>query len=294
MLVRSHRVVVGRYVGQAHRSGSSFTSAAPRWTIAAPLSNASVAISSDSTRVASSDASRLSLSAAAPVPSSTLYACRQCRDYATAATTGNKRPARRTATTTTATPKPAKAVKAAKAATSGRTKARKTEASKVQSKAKPRRKTTAKRKKTVKPVAKAKPKGKRKGRPRKPLTEEQQKRKRLRELQRAALKPPVKFPATAWKVVFTEAIRDKKSDGVSGVRGSVTAPPAVRKAAEKYRNLSPAELEVSDAPNPFLFFFRLCSSSSSSSYTRPSPLPTWCVVRSVPPTVMGSWLSRVR
>lgn len=66
---------------------------------------------------------------------------------------------------------------------------------------------------------------------------EAQKSRDLRE--KALLKPPKKLPETAWTVLFSE----------NAVKGSPVSGDAAKSAAQKYRNLSPEELEVGVTEN---------------------------------------------
>ncbi|MCJ1364063.1 hypothetical protein MMC16_003172 [Acarospora aff. strigata] len=104
---------------------------------------------------------------------------------------------------------------------------------KATTKAKPR--ATTKAKPRAKP--KAKPRATPKVRAKKALTPEQKTkaaaqkdRARIRELRKTALEPPKLLPASAYKVVLTEL--SKPGQGIKG-----------KEAAEKYKALTPTELE---------------------------------------------------
>jgi hypothetical protein len=94
-------------------------------------------------------------------------------------------------------------------------------------------------------VKKLKPKGP-VGRPRKKkvLTEDEKKKAAIKALKAKALSLPKKLPQTAWTVLSSEY--SKAHSGVSMGAGGMV------EAAGKYKNLSPAELEVNGSvPNPF-------------------------------------------
>jgi len=85
-----------------------------------------------------------------------------------------------------------------------------------------------------------------------PLSEEAQTRKRLREnkaeLQRlkdTALSPPPRHPLGAWRVLTSEHVTELFKTREPGSPTSELLTRASREAAARYKNMSPAELEVS-------------------------------------------------
>lgn len=100
---------------------------------------------------------------------------------------------------------------------------------------KPVKKTaTKKKKKAVKKL-----KSKSVGRPRKILTEEDKKKAVVKALKAQALAIPKKLPFTAWMVFNAE---DARANPVSVANGG----PRSADAANRYKSMSPAELEVID------------------------------------------------
>jgi hypothetical protein len=100
---------------------------------------------------------------------------------------------------------------------------------------KPVKKTATKKKKAVKKL-KSKPVG----RPRtRILTEEDKKKAVVKALKAQALAIPKKLPWTAWMVFNAE---DARANPIS----IANAGPRTTNAANRYKNMSPAELEVKD------------------------------------------------
>ena len=99
---------------------------------------------------------------------------------------------------------------------------------------KPVKKTATKKKKAVKKL-KSKPVG----RPRKILTEEDKKKAVVKALKAQALVIPKKLPWTAWMVFNAE---DSRANPVS----IANAGPRMTDASNRYKSMSPAELEVID------------------------------------------------
>jgi hypothetical protein len=68
------------------------------------------------------------------------------------------------------------------------------------------------------------------------LTDEQKTRATIKKLKEAALPTPTKKPETVWSIMFASS--KKKGESASTAKESTAA------AAQKYKTLSPAELEV--------------------------------------------------
>ena len=142
-------------------------------------------------------------------------------------------------------------------------------------KARPRAKTTAKTKAKPKVKTKAKAKTKTKAKParkvkkvKKDLTEEQlakaaktEQNLKIRELKKVALRAPKLLPSTVYLVVSSELAK-----GTHALEGKA--------AAEKYRNLTPEELEVSILISCQVSgdSNRLCSTSTVSPTRTRSPM----------------------
>ena len=125
-----------------------------------------------------------------------------------------------------------------------------TKAAKVPRPKKATAKSTPKAKSKAKPKPRKKAKGRSKSKPkpkskRKILTEKQKQQKatkvqkdKIASLKEAALQPPVGTPRTAWSVLLVETVKTQRS-------GSGRAPNASKEASQKFKSLSPEELEAS-------------------------------------------------
>lgn len=133
---------------------------------------------------------------------------------------------RRSYATTTRATKPTATVRKAVKKTAAKKAAPRKAASK-----KPKKKTAAKKKAKPKKKPAAKPK-----RAKKVLTPEEKEKQLIRELKVKALREPIsQSPIQAWVAFVAENLRGSKS----------AAPESMKEVAAKYRNLSPAEKEVS-------------------------------------------------
>jgi hypothetical protein len=163
---------------------------------------------------------------------------------------------RRAYATTTAATKPTATVKRAvkaQAASKAAPKKKATAASKTAKK--PARKAAAtKAKPKTRATAKAKAKPKKKAAPKKPaakkrvkkvLTEEEQLKLKVRELRKVALKEPEgvsRHPPSAMNVYVAENMKGA-GDGTPGA-----VPDRLKAVSQAFKNLTPAEREVNQAP----------------------------------------------
>jgi hypothetical protein len=109
-----------------------------------------------------------------------------------------------------------------------------TRASKTSAESKPKTPVKkAKDKVAAKPKTKGKPKAKGRPKKKKIVTPEEKAKQEVRKLKALVLTPPKLKPTSAWKVLFSEL-------SVPGQAVSVYA----KNVAEKYKSLSPSELEV--------------------------------------------------
>ena len=221
MLAQSHRVVVGRVVGQAHRKGIIL--ALPRSSADRPVGVASWS------RVLPRDGSQ-------QWPANTIASgSYRCRRYATTGTASETRATvvkkRATAkkASTARTPKSSRGKGAASPRKRTSVGAKRQTPTKIKAKAatKPKRKSAAAKTKPKKAVEKKRAKK---------LTDEEKTAGKIRELKKLALKAPGGPPTDAWKVVAAEKAKESS--------GGANLVDAIKKASEKYKTMSAAEREV--------------------------------------------------
>ena len=148
------------------------------------------------------------------------------------------RPKQHTGRTTSTRKAPT--TKAAKVPRPRKTTAKAAPKAKSKPKPKPREKAKPKAKAKAKPKPKPKPKPKRKV-----LSEIQKQQKaakaqrdKVAALKNLALKIPIGAPSSAWSVLLVESVKGQRSGSASVVNGT-------KEASQKYKSLSPEELEAS-------------------------------------------------
>lgn len=172
---------------------------------------------------------------AAALASLTLARFQRIRSYATATKTAAAKKAPVKKTTATKKPAPKKPAPTKKAAPKKKPAAKKKKAA-----AKPKKELTDEQKERL---AERKEK-------RKELRAVQKKKDDLKELKAIALEEPKQKPATAFQILMAETVQKD----LKGTKGGEGIGPIAKAVSERYKNLSPAELEVGGPLCSLLFF----------------------------------------
>lgn len=170
----------------------------------------------------------------------TLAQFQRIRSYATATKTGAAKKAPVKKTTATKKPAPKKPAPKKTATTKKAAPKKKPAAKKKKAAARPKKELTDEQKERL---AERKEK-------RKELRAVQKKKDDLKELKAIALEEPKQKPATAFQILMAETVQKD----LKGTKGGEGIGPIAKAVSERYKNLSPAELEVGGPLCSLLFF----------------------------------------